>query len=67
VPSKPELNNRFAEAGGTGFGEGDGEGFGEGFGEGDGAGVTAEPDATTVESQPAVSAPASTSHVATSM
>jgi hypothetical protein len=63
VPSKPELNNRFAEAGGTGFGEGDGAGFGAA----DGAGVTAEPDVTTAEPQPVVSAPASTSHVATSM
>jgi len=59
VPSKPELNNRFAE--------GDGTGFGEGFGETDGAGATAEPDVTTGEPQPVVSAPASTSHVATSM
>jgi len=58
-PSKPELNNRFAEA--------DGTGFGEGLGGADGAGVTAEPDVTTAEPQPVVSAPASTSHVAISM
>ena len=36
MPSKPELNNRLAEAGGTGLGEG----LGDGLGEGDGAGVT---------------------------
>ena len=63
VPSKPEPNNRFAEVDGTGFGEGSGEGLGEG----DGAGVTAEPDVTTAEPQPVVSAPATTNHVATSM
>src|SRR5438094_523029 len=32
VPSKPELNNRLAEAGGTGLGEGLGDGLGEGDG-----------------------------------
>jgi hypothetical protein len=59
VPSKPELNNRFAET--------DGTGVGEGVGEADDAGVTAEPDVTTAEPQPVVSAPARTSHIATGM